>query len=140
MRADGKLLQTDMPKITIHAACGNAPRKLVLRDLNVAFAAGNVAGILEHFIDDIRWQIVGEADLRGKEAVRAALEAMKDVATTELIIHSIITHGTEGAVNGVIATEQGGAVAFCDVYRFASASGKKIKSMMSYAIELNGGE
>lgn len=65
---------------------------------------------------------------------------MKDVVTSELVILSIITHGSEGAVNGVITTERGGSFAFCDVYRFASPSGKKIKSMMSYVVNLNGGE
>ena len=97
-----------MTAFTIHADCDNSPKKLVLIDLNVAFAGGDVAAILEHFTDDIRWQIVGEADLRGKEAVRAALEAMKDTINSELVIHSIITHGAEGVVNGVTTTEQGG--------------------------------
>jgi len=128
-----------MTKVTIHAACGNVPKKLLLRGLNIAFAKGDVAGILDHFTEDIRWQIVGEADLRGKEAVRAALAAMKDFVTSKFVILSIITHGSEGAVNGVIKTEQGKSVAFCDVYRFASVSGTKIKSMMSYAIELHSG-
>ena len=64
---------------------------------------------------------------------------MKDTVTSELVILSIITHGPEGAVNGVINTEQGGSFSFCDVYRFASASGKKIRSMMSYVVDLNGG-
>ncbi len=45
-----------------------------------------------HFTDDIRRQIIREANLRGKEAVRTALEAMKVTVSTELIIHSIITH------------------------------------------------
>lgn len=126
-----------MTKVTVHADCGNAPKKLVLRDLNIAFAKADVEGILDHFTDDIRWQMVGEADLRGKEAVRESLEAMKGMVASELVILSIITHGSEGAVNGVITTEQGGSFAFCDVYRFESASSKKIKSMMSYAISLN---
>ena len=84
-----------MTKLTIHADYRNAPKKLVLRDLNIAFAHSDVGAILDHFTDNIHWQIVGEADLRGKEAVRAALKAMKDTATSELIIHSIITHCNE---------------------------------------------
>ena len=84
-----------MTKLTIHADCGNAPKKLVLRDLNIAFAHSDVEAIFDHLTDDIRWQIIGEADLHGKEAVRAAFKAMKDTATSELIIHSIITRYTE---------------------------------------------
>ena len=84
-----------MTKLTIHADCRNALKKLVLRDLNIAFAHSDVGAIIDHFTDDILWQMVGEADLRGKNAVRAALEAMKDTVTSEPIIHSIITHCTE---------------------------------------------
>ncbi len=129
-----------MTKLTINADCGNAPQKLILRELNIAFARADVEAILKIFTDDIHWRIIGEANLRGKETVRAALEAMKDTVTTELTIHSIITHGPEAAVNGIITTEQGGTFAFCDVYHFTSASGKKINAMTSYVIDLNDGE
>ena len=78
------------------------------------------------------------ADLHGKETVRAAFEAMRDTVTNKLLIHSIITHGQEGAANGIIIIEQGGSFSFCNVYRFDSASGKKIKSMMSCVIDMNG--
>ncbi len=130
-----------MTKLTIHADCGNAPKKLLLRDLNIAFARGDVEAILDCLTEDVRWQIIGEADLRsGKEAVRATLESMKTVVTNELVIHSIVTHGVDGVVNGVMNFEQGGSLAFCDVYRFSSAAGKKIKSMMSYVVDLKSGD
>ena len=124
-----------MPRISIQADCDGAPKKQLLRDLNIAFARADVEGILEFFSDDIRWQIMGEADLRGKKAVRAALEAMQETVTSELIIHSIITQGRAGAVNGEIRMERGGSVAFCDVCHFDSADGGKIQSMMSYAVD-----
>ena len=125
-----------MHKITVNAGCDNAPKNELLRDLNIAFAHADVEGLLAFFSDDIRWQIIGETDICGKAAVRDALEAMKDVATRELVIHSIITHGREGAINGVITTEGGRSVAFCDVCQFASAAGTKIKTMKSYTIEI----
>lgn len=125
-----------MLKVTVNADCGNAPQKLLLRDLNIAFARADVEGILDKFTDDIRWQIIGGADLRGKAAARGALEAMQNALASELVIHSIITQGPEGAVNGIITMEQGGSVAFCDVCQFASAAGKKIKTMRSYAVEI----
>ena len=97
-----------MINITINADCGNAPKKRLLRDLNIAFAHTDVDGILEYFTDDILWEIIGEAEIRGKDAMREALMAMKDLVTRELVIHSIITHGCEGVINGVITTQQGG--------------------------------
>ena len=55
-----------MTKITIHADCAEAPQKALLRDLNIAFAQADVERILGFFSDDIRWRIMGGADLRGK--------------------------------------------------------------------------
>ena len=116
------------------------PKTLLLRDLYIAFAHNDVEAILDHFADDIRWQIIGEANLRGKETVRAALEAMKGTITTKLLIHSTVPHGPEAAVNGIITTEQGGTFAICDIYRLTSVSGQKIKAMTSYVIDLRAGE
>ncbi len=127
--------QISSPIIIVLADCANAPMKQSLRDLNIAFARADVEAILAYFSDDIRWQIVGEADLRGTEAVRAALEAMQGVVVRELTIHSIITDGREGAINGLITTEQGSIVAFCDVCRFTP--GQKIDLMKSYTVEIN---
>ncbi len=125
-----------MTKITIHADCAEAPQKALLRDLNIAFAQADVERILGFFSDDIRWRIMGAADLRGKAAARAALDAMSHTVTRELVIDSIIVQGLEGAINGVITTEQGGSIAFCDVCQFESAAGNRVKSMKSYAVEL----
>ena len=125
-----------MTKITIHADCGDAPKKQLLRDLNIAFAHADVETILACFSDDIHWHIIGEADMRGKAAVREALDSMQDVVTRELIVHSIISNGREGAINGEIITEDGRRVAFCDLCQFASTAGKEILSMMSYTLEI----
>ena len=125
-----------MPKITILADCGDVPAKALLRDLNIAFAEPDVEAILACFTDDAHWRIVGEAEVRGKAAMRQSLEAMKQVVTRELMIESIITDGGEGAVSGVIVSEGGAPVAFCDVVQFDSAAGNLIRSMTSYAVEL----
>ncbi len=124
------------PTITVLADCAGSPMKQRLRDLNIAFARADVDGILDCFTDDIRWRIIGDAQLQGKEAVRAALEAMADVVIRELVIDSIITDGRDGVINGEITTEQGSVMAFCDVCRFASASEHKIDLMKSYTVEI----
>jgi len=127
-----------MTRITIHADCGGAPKTQLLRDLNIAFAKADVEGILEFFRDDIRWRIMGEADLRGKEAVRAAMEAMQAMVASELIIHSFIIQGRAAAVNGLIRTEGGGSVAFCDICQFESADGNKIQSVLRGRNQIGG--
>lgn len=134
-----------MVKITVLPDCSKAPQKQLLRDLNIAFARADVEAILDIFSEDMRWQIVGGPDLRGQAAARQALEAMQTSAAAELVIHSIIIQGREGAVNGLITSRDGKSVAFCDICRFSEADSQsseqdyashKIASMMSYAIEL----
>ncbi len=126
-----------MPKITINADCGDARNKLLLRDLNIAFARADVEAILALMSDDIVWRMVGADVAEGKDAVRQALEAMQDAVASELVIDSIITQGSEGAVNGEIRIAGGGSYAFCDVVQFARAAGNTIKTLTSYAIEIS---
>ena len=61
---------------------------------------------------------------------------MKAVVTRELVISSILTQGRDGVISGVITTEQGDSVAFCDACQFVPAGGNLIESMKSYAIEI----
>jgi len=42
-----------MTKFIVKADCGNAPKKLAIRNLNEAFATGDAARIPESVTDDI---------------------------------------------------------------------------------------
>ena len=84
-----------MTKLTILSDCGNAPKKLVLRDLNIAFAHQRCRGHPRPF--HRRHPLANRRRSRPPRQKRRprALEAMKDTATSESIIHSIITHCNE---------------------------------------------
>lgn len=119
--------------------CGNAPKKLLLRDFNVAFANSDIEALLENVSDDIRWTMVGSAEVVGKEAFETTLREMSGPDVVELVLHHIITHGNVGSANGILRFEDGKAYGFCDVYRFSShAKDAKIKEMSSYVIEIEG--
>ncbi len=126
-----------MPNITVRPDCNNAPKKALLRDFISAFANADIDGILSPMSDDIVWNLVGDSVIEGKENVRALLEAMQGIGTSDLVIESIITHGREAVVNGVIRSNSGQAHAFCDVVRFTSAGSMKIKTMTSYSIAID---
>lgn len=126
-----------MPSITVKPDCGNSPEKALLRDFISAFAHADVDDILAPMSDDIVWHLVGETVIEGKENVRELLESMKNVGTSDLVIETIIIHGRDAAVNGVIRSNAGQSHAFCDVVQFASAAGMKIKTMTSYSIEIS---
>jgi len=61
------------------------------------------------------------------------LGATKTIVTSELVIFSIVTHATEDAVKGVIETGAGRRICLLR-YR------DRVKSMMSYVIDLESGD
>lgn len=128
-----------MVRIIAGDDCGNAPKKLQIRDFNIAFANGDVDALLQSVTEEICWNRVGEGMVEGKAAFERALQQMSQAEVTELVIEEIITHGNVGAANGLLRFADGKACAFCDVYRFSSHSkNAKIKTVTSYVIEVEG--
>lgn len=124
-----------MTNITVHADCGNSPKKQLLKDFNVAFAEINTEFLVASIHDDITWDIVGDKEIIGRAAFIEALAAMKEWVPTSLVIHAVITHGNEGAVNGELRFANGETYGFADVYTFSNAKGTSIKSITSYVIK-----
>ncbi len=124
-----------MTKITIQPSCENAPRKSFLKDFNVAFATGNAGFIIDQVHEDITWVIHGDKMIRGKDQFAQEVNLMKEYIADELVIHNIITHGREAALNGEM--KMGGETyVFCDVYRFLDTRNNVIKEMNSYVIKI----
>ena len=124
-----------MPKIIIGKDCGNSPKNILLKDLVVALVKGDAKFFLATVTDDIRWDIIGNPLLEGKEEVAKALERMKGDKDTTLTIKHIATHGKAGAVDGTIELGNGKILAFCDVFEFNSSTGKSVKEITSYVVE-----
>lgn len=108
----------------------------MLEEINKAFARNDTGFIVENVTDDIRWIIVGDQTVEGKEAFTETLKAMETDEPMELTIHHIITHGTSASVNGEMKTSGGKVYAFCDVYQFSGFKNPKIKEMTSYALKV----
>lgn len=125
-------------KITYPDDCGNSPKKIFLRDFNIAFVKSDVDFILDSITDDVYWDQVGEDNLNGKEAFANILTHMQDNKIVELHIQNIITHGNVGSLNGTMTMENRKTYAFCDVYEFASSRNNlKIKALTSYIIDIS---
>ncbi len=125
-----------MTEIISSHNCGSSPKMEFLKEFNIAFAKGNVEFITESVTDEIVWDIIGDRRIEGKEKFREELEKMKSKKTTELIIDQILSHGKEGATNGIMKMQNGKKYAFSDFYKFKGAKGSKIKSITSYVIEI----
>ena len=126
-----------MIKISVSEDCGNAPKKQFIKDFCIASANGQIAAVIEMVTDDIALIIPGYKNAHGRAEVEELLT--RDAArskVSELIIDNILSHGDRCAANGTLRFEDGGVVAFCNVYRF-NGHGKtaKIKEITTYSIE-----
>lgn len=123
-------------KITVKEDCGNAPKKILLRDFNIAFAQNDTSFIIEQVTDDIHWHILGDKEVEGIDNFEKEVRKMTDVKVSELILNHIITHGLSAAVEGLMKLEDGKNYRFCDVYLFRGFKDSKIKEMTSYVFEV----
>jgi len=122
--------------VIVSEDCGNSPKNIFLQNLTIAFAKGDVRSILDSVTHDIRWYIVGDKLVQGKEAFVEALERAGNDKVEELTIHHVVSHGRAGAVNGISKLKNGKTIAFCKVYEFSGAKGSSVREITSYAIEI----
>lgn len=124
-----------MVKIRIQPNCGNAPRKLFLKDVNVAFINGDIKFFMDNISDAISWEIVGQSFVTGKAIFLESVQEHKLWKAQELVIDTIITHGPDASVSGQITMADNSKIAFCDIYRFKSAGGTTINSIKTFFAE-----
>ncbi|MBC9795971.1 nuclear transport factor 2 family protein [Sinomicrobium weinanense] len=125
-----------MTKITVSPDCGNAPKKQFLKEIIIAFAKGNTAFLTESVTDRIVWNLIGDRIIEGKEKFTDEIGKTKIRKVSELIIDKIVTHGKEGALNGIVKMQNGKKYAFSDFYEFSGVKATKVKAITSYFIEI----
>lgn len=122
-------------KLNIRTSCENAPKKELIKDLTILFAAYDIPQAMQYLEDDVIWTLVGDEPIVGKEPFAAVLMEMAHNKATELTIHSIVTHGKEAAINGEMVMGDGNVFGFADFYEFTSAKGSKVRSITSYVVQ-----
>lgn len=122
----GQLEVIDVPE-----RCGNAPRKAVIRDFTIDLYSGNVAEATALLTETVQWERAGGDLLDGVEAVGAWLSSSP--LPRELHIKTVLTHGTDCGVDGVVTYTDGTRERFCHILIFASgAKTARIKEIRSY--------
>lgn len=114
--------------------CGNAPKKVVIKDLITAMARHDHDHIEKMISDQITLDIIGDRKIHGKEAFLNHLRSHPPIL--EVHIDHIGTNKNMGAANGTITYDGDNIprVSFCHVYKFSSGKTTKIKSINSYHI------
>src|SRR5687768_7744437 len=96
-----------------------------------ALVKGDSTYLAENVIDKVRWNIVGGASIQGKEAFLEAVEKRKSGA--ELSIITVISHGTDVAVNGTV-----GNLAFSHIFKLSGFKDAKVSQITSYLLDSKG--
>ncbi|HEX6032823.1 MAG TPA: hypothetical protein VFY83_00265 [Anaerolineales bacterium] len=125
-----------MTKVIIGEDCGNSPKNIFVQELTIAFAKADSRFLLKNVTDDVRWNILGNQLIQGKDRFAEALEEKKNDQAVELSIQHIATHGKTGAADGRIKFKTGITHAFCNVYEFSNTKGTSVKEITSYIIEI----
>lgn len=109
-------------------------------DIARAFSSHRFEQTFEHLAPEVTWRLVGEATLRGRDAVVAACRstASENADTTTSWLR-FVSAGSDDVVAvdaiGRYESEAGvAAVSSCDVYEFA---GGMIRAITSYAVEVD---
>jgi len=111
-------------------------RHHLIQRLATAFALGDTTHIMAKITDDIIWDIVGNTQLKGKDAFNKALQKMSKNEVSELSIDHILIDGDKCAVNGDIIMNEGQTYEFADFYTFAP-NANKIQSIQSYVLKMH---
>lgn len=126
-------------KVVCPVDCGNAPRKAILRDWNIALAGGDASSVAELLADNVVYEPIGAQPIEGKAAVESFLEEESRAGSAgpgEFHIHSIITHGNTAALNATLVMNDGWRVDYCHVYLFNGFSKTaKLRRITAYRFE-----
>ncbi|HRH03005.1 MAG TPA: hypothetical protein PLN13_11580 [Bacteroidia bacterium] len=126
-----------MAKINVQTDCGNAPRKVFLKELYSSLANGEKQLISDHLQDNFVWQVVGHTSFTGKEKCLNKLSIQKIWKIKELTIETLITHGTDASVSGQIISNDNTKFCFCDLIKFRGAGGTKLNSITTFLIKVS---
>lgn len=116
-----------MTKIILKTDCGHSPKREFLKNFNVAFGKGNVEFLTDNVTEDVIWNMVGNKIIEGKDDYSKAINKMKEKKISEYVIEKIVTHGKEGAVNGIVKMEDGKNYAFSDFYEFKNTKSTDLR-------------
>lgn len=122
-------------QVIVKEDCGNAPKKIVLRDFFIAIAEKDTQTILNHVNDNITYTEIGKIEIQGTENFLTRIEEIIPNEISVLDLTNIITHGKTTAVNGKVETTQGQIFHFASIVILSSAGkAAKIKKMTNYII------
>ena len=115
--------------------------KELVEKINATFTEGDTEGFLDHCNDNLKWTMVGEKTVEGKDAVRSFMGQMEGMTPPSFTVDAVVSDGEYAVAHGdMTMQEQDGTTGeyrYCDFYRFEN---DKVAELTSYVIKTNKGE
>lgn len=110
--------------------------KETIKQVNAAFGANNIEGFLELCAENVKWTMVGDKVVEGKDGIREFAASMGEMEPPKIMNKDLIAEGDSVAAYGemTMKDKDGKTVpyAYCDVYRFQA---DKIVELNSYVVK-----
>lgn len=111
-------------------------RKIVEK-VNAAFSEGNMDAFLELCADDIKWTIVSDQTVTGKEAIREFMKGTGDTEPPTFTTDEIIVENDSAVCYGQMTMKEKegcvGSYEYCDIYGFKD---EKISELRTFMVKL----
>ncbi len=110
--------------------------KQVVEKINEAFDKSDTETFLFYCIDDVRWNMIGDFDIRGKEAIKDFMAKMPQDPPRFTVTDTIAEADIVMSRGNMIMKNKEGYdedYAFCDVYKFKDG---KVAMLNTYMIKL----
>jgi uncharacterized protein len=103
------------------------------KTISVEFAKGNMAFVAPYLADAIRWNILGEDPILGKDAVLEVSKMLQLKSFPVITVKNVIAEGNLVAVEstGEATTKEGKPYnqSYCDIFRFV---GEQLQEVTTY--------
>ena len=125
---------TNQFKVTGDLSCNNAPKRAFIRDFLIATGTLEKSELEKLVVESFTWNIPNHPTLEGLAKFHKEL-SNHNREIEVMNIHTIITHGKDGAAHGTVTYKDGSVIHFADFYEFEShKKDAKIKTCTSYVI------
>lgn len=122
---------------------GHSPKAEFYKEWSKWFVEEDVEKINEALDEDIEWEMVGDSNISGKEAVREAFFKREEQDThenelIELHIENILSHGKGVCGWGTMKMSPHKTYRFCDILEFANhKNDAKVKNVIAFVMEIS---
>jgi ketosteroid isomerase-like protein len=106
-------------------------KKDIVKKINDSFASGSSDGFLEFCTDDITWNMVGEPEVKGKQAVREFMASNGGMEPPKFTVDKIVAEGDSAVCWGDM-TMGNDAFSYCDVYTF---DGDMVRELRAFVVK-----